>query len=213
MGGKTYYILQAAYVSGQECGSYTSAAGAGSTPGTAINPVSQLIVPVQIATPDASGKIYHEVKAGQSFWSIAIAYQITIQDLEAWNNISRAAPLQTGQRLFIPNKDTAGYATPTSRGMVVAQTPDADGRIVHVVQPYQSLFTIGEAYRVPVDRILQLNGLQADWPLQIEQKLIISPGNVTPSPTLSAIQKLTPEADGNYYHIVQIGQTLSGIAA
>ena len=214
VGGKTYYILQAAYVSGQECGSYTSAAGAGSTSGTGtISPVSQLIVPVQIATPDASGKVYHEVKAGQSFWSIAIAYQITIQDLEAWNNISRTAPLQTGQRLFIPNKDTAGYATPTPRGMVVTQPPDADGRIVHVVQPYQSLFTIGEAYRVSVDRILQLNGLQADWPLQIKQKLIISPGNVTPSPTLSAIQRLTPEADGNYYHIVQSGQTLSGIAA
>jgi len=57
-----------------------------------------------------------------------------------------------------------------------------------------------------------LNGLQADWPLQIGQKLLISPGNITPSPTLSAIQKLTPEADGNYYHTVQSGETLSWIA-
>lgn len=204
--GKTYYILQAAYVSGKECGSYTSVAGAGVSTG------SGLIVPVQIATPDADGKIFHVVQAGQSFWSIAVAYQITIQDLETWNNITRDTPLQSGQRLFIPNKNTAGFATPTPRGMVVTQTPDADGKIVHVVQPYQSLFTIGEAYRVSVDRILQLNGLQADWPLQIEQKLVISPGNVTPSPTLSAIQKLTPDASGNYYHVVQSGETLSGIA-
>jgi N-acetylmuramoyl-L-alanine amidase len=57
-----------------------------------------------------------------------------------------------------------------------------------------------------------LNGLQADWPLQIGQKLVISPGNITPSPTLSNIQKLTPEADGNYYHTVQSGETLSWIA-
>ena len=204
--GKTYYILQAAYVSGKECGSYTSVAGAGVSTG------SGLIVPVQIATPDAEGKIFHVVQAGQSFWSIAVAYQITIQDLETWNNITRDIPLQSGQRLFIPNKNTAGFATPTPRGMVVTQTPDADGKIVHVVQPYQSLFTIGEAYHVSVDRILQLNGLQADVPLQIEQKLVISPGNVTPSPTLSAIQKLTPDASGNYYHVVQSGQTLSGIA-
>ncbi|MFN8426802.1 MAG: LysM peptidoglycan-binding domain-containing protein [Anaerolineales bacterium] len=204
--GKTYYILQAAYVSGKECGSYTSVAGAGVSTG------SGLIVPVQIATPDAEGKIFHVVQAGQSFWSIAVAYQVTIQDIETWNNITRDTPLQSGQRLFIPNKNTAGFATPTPRGMVVTQTPDADGKIVHVVQPYQSLFTIGEAYRVSVDRILQLNGLQADWPLQIEQKLVISPGNVTPSPTLSAIQKLTPDASGNYYHVVQSGETLSGIA-
>ena len=211
--GKTYFILQAAYVSGQECGSISSSPSSG-TPGTGTipNPVSQLIIPVKIATPDADGKIFHVVQAGQSFWSIAVAYQVTIQDIETWNNITRDVPLQSGQRIFIPNKNTAGFATPTPRGMVVTQTPDADGKIVHVVQPYQSLFTIGEAYRVPVDRILQLNGLQSDWPLQIEQKLVISAGNVTPSPTLSAIQKLTPEADGNYYHIVQSGETLSGIA-
>jgi LysM repeat protein len=208
--GKTYYILQAAYVSGQECGSYssTSSGEAGS-----VAPVPQIIIPVQIATPDEDGNIYHVVQAGQSFWSIAIAYQITIQDLETWNNISRDIPLQSGQRLYIPGKNTKGYATPTPIGMIAIQAPDADGRIVHEVQPYQALITIAEAYHVTVDRVLALNGLQADWPLQVGQRLLIDPGNVTPSPTLSALQKLTPEADGNYYHTVQSGETLSWIAS
>jgi len=57
-----------------------------------------------------------------------------------------------------------------------------------------------------------LNGWQQDWPLQIGQKLLIDPGHVTPSPTLSHIQKLTPEVDGNYYHTVNSGETLSWIA-
>ncbi len=210
--GKTYYVLQAAYVSGQECGSYTSVSGGVSASGTSISPISQLIVPVQIATPDADGEIFHTVQSGQSFWSIAVAYQITIQDLETWNNLTRDTPLQAGQKLFIPNKNTEGFATPTPYGMVVTQSPDANGKIVHVVQPYQALVTIADAYHVSVDRILELNGLQADVPLQIEQKLVIAPGNITPSPTLSNIQKLTPEADGNYYHTVQSGETLSGIA-
>jgi LysM repeat protein len=208
--GRIYYILQAAYVSGQECGSYSS--GDTSQPGAVPNPVSQLIIPVKIATPDADGKVYHVVQAGQSFWSIAIAYQITIHDLEVWNNLSRETPLQAGQRLFIPGKNTEGYATPTPFGMIVPAAPDADGKIVHEVQPYQALITIAEAYHVSVDRILYLNGLQADWPLQIGQKLMIDPGNITPSPTLSAIQKLTPDADSNYYHTVQSGETLSWIA-
>jgi len=211
--GSIYYILQAAYVSGQECGAYSSSSGGASEPGSVPNPVSQLIIPVKIATPDADGKIFHEVQAGQSFWSIAIAYQITINDLETWNNITRTTPLQTGQRLFIPNKDTEGYATPTPFGMIVPQTPDVDGKIIHEVQAYQALFTISEAYHVSVDKILALNGLQADWPLQIGQKLVISPGNITPSPTLSTIQKLTPESDGKYYHTVQSGETLSWIAS
>ncbi len=210
--GRIYYILQAAYVSGQECGS--SAPSIGGTPqvGAIPNPVSQLILPVKIATADAEGKVFHDVQAGQSFWSIAIAYQITIHDLEVWNNISRDTPLKAGQRLFIPGKDTAGYATPTPIGMIVPAAPDADGRIFHEVQAYQALITISDAYHVPMDRILALNGIQADWPLQIGQKLMISPGNITPSPTLSSIQKLTPEADGNYYHTVQSGETLFWIS-
>jgi LysM repeat protein len=213
--GKTYYVLQAAYISGQECGSYTP--GTGSAPpsggtGTGSGAIG-LIVPVQRATPDESGQVYHVVQSGQSFWAIAIAYQITIADLEQWNNLNRSAPLKSGQRLFIPGKNTAGYATPTPRGMIVPATPDGDGRIVHEVQSYQALITISQAYGVSVERILALNGLQKDWPLRIGQKLLIDPGNVTPSPTLSAIQRLTPDADGRYYHAIQNGQTLSWIAS
>jgi LysM repeat protein len=211
--GRIYYVLQAAYVAGRECGSTSPSSGGTPQAGSIPNPVSQLIIPVKIATPDADGRTYHAVQAGQSFWSIAIAYQITIHDLEVWNNTSRNTPLKTGERLFIPNKNTEGYATPTPIGMVVPVAPDADGRIIHVVQPYQALSTIADAYHVSVDRILVLNGLQADWPLQIGQKLMISPGNITPSPTLSAVQKLTPEADGKYYHTVQSGETLSWIAS
>jgi len=210
--GRYYYILQAAYISGQECGSSSSSSGGTSESGAVPNPVAQLIVPVKIAAPDENGEIYHVVQAGQSFWSIAIAYQITINDLETWNNLSRNTPLQNGQRLFIPGKDTAGYATPTPKGMIVPAAPDADGRIVHEVGAYQALYTIAEAYRVPVDRLLALNAWQADWPLQIGQKLVISLGNITLSPTLSALQKLTPDAEGDYYHTVRSGETLSWIA-
>jgi LysM repeat protein len=214
--GRIYYVLQAAYVAGQECGSTSpSSPGGAAQPGTvpnAVPGVSQLIIPVKIATPDAEGKTFHEVQAGQSFWSIAIAYQITIRDLEVWNNLSRDIPLKAGQRLFIPNENTAGYATPTPFGMIVPAMPGPDGKIVHEVQPYQALFTIAEAYQVSVDRILTLNGWQEDWPLQVGQKLVIDPGHVTPSPTLSNIQKLTPEADGKYYHTVHSGETLSWIA-
>ncbi len=213
--GRIYYVLQAAYVSGQECGSSSpSSPGGVPQPGAAPipNPVSQLIIPVKIATPDPEDKVFHEVQAGQSFWSIAIAYQITIRDIEVWNNLSRDIPLKSGQRLFIPDENTAGYATPTPFGMFVPAAPGPDGKIIHEVQPYQALITISDAYHVPVDRILSLNGWQEDWPLQIGQKLVIDPGHVTPSPTLTNIQKLTPEADGNYYHIVNSGETLSWIA-
>jgi LysM repeat protein len=220
--GMTYYVLQAAYTSNKACGEYKSPVKSGATvqPGGTTDEgrvpgVSQLIVAVKVATPDADGKIYHVVQAGQSFWSIAIAYKITIKDLETWNNLSRDAKLQPGQKLFIPDKNTAGYATPTPVGMIQTSTPDADGKIVHGVQAYQTLSSIAQAYGVKVETILALNNIQIDWPLQINQKLIISPSKVTPSPTprpLTPIEKLTPAADGKYYHVVKNGETLSWIA-
>jgi LysM repeat protein len=214
--GRTYYILQAAYTSGQACGEYKPVPGDDPGPGAnAPPPVSQIIIPVKIATPDPDGRIYHIVRPGQSFWSIAIAYQITINDLEVWNNLSRDNDLIVGDELFIPSSDTEGYATPTPVGMVLLATPDAEGIIVHEVQPYQALITISEAYIVTVDRILGLNGLQADWPLQIGQNLLINPGNVTPTLTprpLTPIEQLTPDSDGNYYHVVKSGEFLAWIA-
>lgn len=216
--GMTYYVLQAAYTSENACGEYNYSGDTGDTgddSGSSDTGVSQLIIPVQTATPDADGKIYHVVASGQSYWAIAIAYHVTIKDLEVWNNLSRDVPLQVGQKLFIPSSNTEGYATPTPVGMILPSTPDADGKIVHTVAAYQTLTTIAEAYKVTIDSILNLNGIQADWPLQIEQKLLIYPGKVTPSPTprpLTPIEKLTPASDGNYYHIVQSGETLLWIA-
>jgi LysM repeat protein len=203
--GRIYYVLQAAYVSGSACGD-VAVDGGGNDGGNFTVP--QIIVPVKIATPNAEGQIFHEVQTGQSFWSIAIAYQITIADLEYWNNLSRDQTLAVGKRLFIPSRRTQGYATPTPVGMVVRSTPDAEGKIIHSVEAYQTLSTIAKAYEVEVDTLLSLNGIQVDWPLQIGQALVVSPGRV-----LSPIEKLTPGADGQYYHTVQSGQTLSGIAA
>ncbi len=108
-----------------------------------------------------------------------------------------------------------GYMTPTPFGYFTASPPDADGKIVHTVQAYQNLTMISKVYGVPIERILELNGLTRDTPLQIGQKLLIYPGNVTPTLTprpLTPIEMLTPAADGNYYHIVKEGQNFSWIA-
>ena len=214
--GMTYYILQAAYTSGKSCGEYTSSGITTSQAGGSLeitNPgVPQLIMPVKIATPDADGKIFHLVQAGQTFWSIAIAYKITIKDLKSWNNLGQDATLRIGQKLFIPGVNTAGFATPTQSGAIQLSTPDTYGQIVHEVQSYQTLSSIAQAYGITVAKILVLNAIQVDWPLRIGQNLIIQPSNLNPSQTLAPIQLLTPAADGKYYHTVQSGETLSWIA-
>ncbi|HSV85135.1 MAG TPA: LysM peptidoglycan-binding domain-containing protein [Levilinea sp.] len=215
--GMTYYVLQAAYISGKACGPYTDPDGfTPSEPGTNPRPaVPQIIMPVKIATPDANGEIYHVVEPGQSFWAIAVAYRVTIRDIEIWNNISKDTRLRVGKRLFIPGENTAGFSTPTPVGMVQVSTPGPDGSIVHEVQSHQTLSTISQTYQVRIQTILDLNGIRIDWPLSIGQKLLIYPGDITPSPTprpLTPIEKLTPAADGKYYHTVRSGENAAWIA-
>jgi LysM repeat protein len=208
--GSTYYILQAAYVSGKQCGTYTSPGGpVGGGGGYGV------IVPVSIAQPDANGRIVHEVKPGQSFWAIAVAYQVTIKEILRWNNLPEGTTLQVGQLLIIPNPNAPDYQTPTPVGYFTASPPGPDGKITHTVGAYQNLTMIGQVYGVSIERILALNSLTIDMPLQIGQVLLIDPGNVTPTPTprpLSPLEKLTPAADGKYYHTVGEGQNFTWIA-
>jgi LysM repeat protein len=209
--GRTYYVLQAAYTSTHSCGEYLYTEA-----DTERNAASQPIIPVKIATPDEEDRVFHVVEAGQTLWAIAVAYKVTIQDLETWNNLSKNSILRIGQSLFIPDSNTEGYSTPTPVGMVQVSAPDANGKIVHTVKEYQTLITIAQAYETNISSLLALNGIQVNWPLQIGQELIIDHGSVPPTPTprpLTPIEKLTPASDGRYYHTVNPNETLSWIAS
>jgi len=211
--GFTYYILQAAYISGAACDS-TPPTGGGGTPGGGTGGWG-IVTPVEKVEADKDGNYLHEVKTGQSLWAIAVAYGVTINDILAWNNLASNYVLWPGDKLIIKGPNSSGFATPTKLGSVVRATPDANGRIVHEVQAYQYLSTIAEAYSVPLATILELNYLQDDSTLSIGQKIIIKGPDQTPTPTplpLTPLQKLTPGADGKYYHAVADGQNLEWIA-
>ena len=46
--------------------------------------------------------VYHEVKQGQTLWSIARTYGIDVQTLARVNQVSDTAALPAGQRLYVP---------------------------------------------------------------------------------------------------------------
>ena len=46
--------------------------------------------------------VYHEVKQGQTLWSIARAYGVNVQTLARVNQVSDTAALPVGQKLYIP---------------------------------------------------------------------------------------------------------------
>ncbi len=68
--------------------------------------------------------------------------------------------------------------TPT----LIPNTPNADGSIVHIVQPGDTLGSIYMAYNVPLADILKLNGLTLKSTIYPNQKIIIRAA-FTPTPT------------------------------
>lgn len=107
--GFTYYILHAAYTSN---GVYeTTPVSPNATQDVnamATAYVSQIIFPVHTSTPNPGGAWLHEVRSGQSLWSIAIAYDTHIVDLQRINGMPEDdTTIYAGQKIYLPTPEIA----------------------------------------------------------------------------------------------------------
>lgn len=102
-GGNYYYAVDTA--ASTASGQMQSTApeileGVSGTSGEAAG-VSQYMVPITLSTADANGNIYHQVQYGQTLWSIAIAYNTTIKNIQALNNLGEDLTIFQGQNLLV----------------------------------------------------------------------------------------------------------------
>ncbi|MBN2048534.1 MAG: LysM peptidoglycan-binding domain-containing protein [Anaerolineaceae bacterium] len=82
---------------GTSGGTTQTASGSNATPAA-----YEYVYKVITATPDERGYILHSVKNGQSLWSIAVAYDTTIDTIVGLNNLDADDPtIYTGQRLLV----------------------------------------------------------------------------------------------------------------
>lgn len=109
------------------------------------------------------------VKSGDSLWSIANRYGLTVDQLKSANGLTSNL-LQVGQVLTIPKKST--------------ESPSESNNI-YIVKAGDSLWSIANRYGTTVSILRQLNGLTSDN-LSIGQKLYLpnqgseeKPENVT----------------------------------
>jgi LysM repeat protein len=75
--------------------------------------VSQYIIPVARATARPDGDVIHEVKNGQSMWSIAIEYGVKIDQIQQLNNFL-STDLYPGQKLLVQKGATQPAPVPTA---------------------------------------------------------------------------------------------------
>ena len=115
--GVIYYVIDCARPTGNGMPvAYTPGAEAQLSGG------NDIIVPVAMSTPNPVGDLYHEVQAGQTLWSIAIAYGVKINDIRRLNNLDPTSTvIQRGVKLLVKRVGTATPAPPTS-----TPTPELD---------------------------------------------------------------------------------------
>ena len=174
-----YYILDVANYFGEGPThvsiTTTSAVPASGTSGAApagnLTPVvSQYIAPVKQAEPAADGSVTHTVLSGQSLWSIAMAYDVQIEDIRQLNALSAATLIYPGQKLLIKPSAAAMFTlTPT-----VMITPTAlPENIPTAVVPLMPALAVTESAQVPTNAVLSPAGLS---PLYITLLVIFGLG-------------------------------------
>lgn len=105
--------------------------------------------------PKGSGNVY-VVQKGDSLWSIANKFNVSVNDIIAANNLSNNL-LQIGQTLKIPTQE---------------EDTEITDFLVYTVQKGDSLYKIAKQFSVDVDDIIKLNKL-GTTALSINQQLLI----------------------------------------
>lgn len=121
------------------------------------------------ATVANTQALTHKVAAGETLYSIASRYRLSVSELQAMNNLSNAALIKTGQVLKLT---AAAGAAP------VAEMPAAEKVLTEIPATYQvkdgeSMFSISYKYNIKLDTLLKWNNMTVDQPLSIGQTIYL----------------------------------------
>lgn len=115
--------------------------------------------PTPIPTASAGGVIRHTVRQGETLLAIAIQYNVTVEEIQAANNITGVL-IRVGDELIIPVQlpSVEGTADSTAE----AEPSTVASRFEYTVAPGDTVVSIAARFGSSVDAILLANGLSND---------------------------------------------------
>jgi LysM repeat protein len=153
-------------------------------------PTSQLVLTPVTPSPTPTPFI-HLVKSGETLLAIAARYDVALQDLMQANGLDEEAArrLRVGQELIIPGST---YTSETTIGEATEIAPTR--RVIHTVQPGDTLISIAVQYGADLDAIIAANpGVNPDL-IYVSQQIVVPllPPTSTPTPTFTPTPTSTP---------------------
>jgi membrane-bound lytic murein transglycosylase D len=115
----------------------------------------------------------HTVDVGQTLYSIARQYKVSVKELAAWNGFTTAERIKVGQELIVSNKAKAANPSASNTATTTSTKPEkSGGAATHQVVKGETLFSISKRYSVAMKQIQEWNNMN-DKNVKIGQKLII----------------------------------------
>jgi membrane-bound lytic murein transglycosylase D len=128
-----------------------------------------IIVKTSPAKPiPVSNASEHTVDIGQTLYSVARQYNISVKDLAAWNSFSTDEKIKTGQVLIVKKPANVAVSTPK----VVETKVASSNSTIHVVQKTETLYSISKRYGVTIKQVQDWNNM-SDINVKLGQKLVI----------------------------------------
>lgn len=122
-------------------------------------------------TATANADTTHKVAKNDTVWDLSQKYGVSIQAIEALNNIDQNSHfIVTGQTLKVPAKD-AQVSENNNTAQAADKKADTENTSDVTVKAGDTLWTLAQQYNTSVEKLRELNGLAAD-------AYLIHPGNV-----------------------------------
>ncbi len=165
---------------------------------------------LRLIPPAGEGRIIHRVSPGESLFAISRRYNVTIPEIQQWNNLSGTS-LNAGQELIIYQLDgTGGEDLPPTadqieqmdeqeRRSVVRQTEEPGGSGTYTVRSGDTLYQIARQHDMSITELRQLNNIQGDI-LRVGQRLTVRRIQTPPSVAEGA-EDSTPQGKFAVYRL------------
>ena len=135
---------------------------------TYFNPV--LLAQNTSSTASNRNQLVHTVKSGETLGGIAQKYRVKSSDLQYWNNI-KGTLIRPGQKLMVysaqaptsaPAKKVSSSTSSTSSASnTISNNPNATYQW-HTIQKGETLWQIAQSYKVSLNDLMALNGLNSN---------------------------------------------------
>ncbi|WKN32925.1 LysM peptidoglycan-binding domain-containing protein [Porifericola rhodea] len=114
------------------------------------------------ASAPTSTNIFHTVQSGETLYSIARKYNLTVPQLTSYNNISWEDPLKVGSELRLIPADTEEKPK---------HTDTEDSRyLVHEVKSGETMYKVARQYEVTIKDLMEWNEKE-DFSVRVGEKL------------------------------------------